>query len=272
MPEALERILSALQERLPKKILGVVLQKREGLLNLIRALAGTPVPSVRARLEDIASKFANQDVGIEASKALAAFAETARKTELAAPGLAGDIELFGLPGLFQNLSDSKVTGALTLRNERGKLCGSVWLQDGKIRKSEYLHLKGEDAIFQLFQRSEARTFAFRAEPIPAGEPDGVELIEVLPTLLEAMRRHDEYEQTRVLVPDGVHLKRAKSKPTPLEDEEDLALTKAVWGRVATGSTPEQCEAAVPTDAYRVRRLLAHWLEGEALQFAATATA
>jgi len=271
-PEALERILSTLQERLPKKILGLVLQKRENLLHLIRAIAGTPLPAVRTLLQEIAAKFANQDVGTEAAKALEGLAAAARKGEQAAPGLAGDIELFGLPGLFQNLSDSKVTGALTLRNERGKLCGSVWLQEGKIRKSEYLHLKGEDAIFQLFQRSEARTFAFRAEPIPPGEADAVELIEVLPTLLEAMRRHDEYEQTRALVPDGVRLQRAKSKPTPLEEEEDLALTKAVWGRAATGSTPEQCEAAVPADAYRVRRLLAHWLEGEALQFAAAATA
>jgi hypothetical protein len=271
-PEALERILSTLQERLPKKILGLVLQKREDLLHLIRALGGTPLPAVRTRLQEIAVKFANQDVGTEAGKTLAGFAEAARKSEQAAPGLAGDIELFGLPGLFQNLSDSKVTGGLTLRNERGKSCGAVWFQGGKIRASEYLHLKGEDAIYQLFQRSEARTFAFRAEPIPPGEEEGVELIEVLPTLLEAMRRHDEYEQTRALVPDGVRLQRAKSKPTPLEDEEDLALTKAVWGRAATGSTPEQCEAAAPTDAYRVRRLLAHWLEGEALQFAATAAA
>jgi hypothetical protein len=272
VPEALERILSTLQERLPKKILGVVVQKSEGLVHLIRAIAGTPIPAVRMRLQELAAKFANQDVGTEATKALEGFAEAVRKAEQAAPGLAGDIELFGLPGLFQNFSDSKVTGMLTLRNERGKACGNVRFQEGKIRTSEYLHLTGENAIFQLFQRSEARTFAFRAEAIPPGEGEAGELIEVLPTLLEAMRRHDEYEQTRVLVPDGARLQRAKSKPTPLQDEEDLALTKAVWGRVATGSTPEQCEAAVPADAYRVRRLLAHWLEGEALQLVATAAA
>jgi hypothetical protein len=79
-----------------------------------------------------------------------------------------------------------------------------------------------------------------------------------------MRRHDELQQARALVPDGVRISTTGTKPKKLEEEEDLKITQAVWAKIVMGSTPEQCEAEIPADAYRIRRLLAHWVEGGAL--------
>ncbi len=271
-PKIVEGLLQTLRDRLPKKILGLVIQKRERLPHLIRALAGTPLPAVRAMLEEIASKYASQDLGTEAAKALETAKAAARRVDQAPPGLSGDIGLFGLPNLFQSLSDSRVTGILTLRKEHGMTCGAIHFRDGKIEASEYTHLKGEDALYQLFEKPEARSFDFRTEPAAAAGTPAAELTEVVPILLEAMRRHDELQQARALVPDGASLRTTTTKPKRHEEEEDLNLTQAVWGKAATGSTPAQCETVIQADAYRIRRLLAHWVEGGALQIGTPAPA
>lgn len=262
--EVVERLVRTLRERLPKKIFGLVVQKRESLCHLIRALAGTPLPAVRKVLEEIVAAYPNQDLAEEAAKALEALPSGTQNAGPSAPGLTGDIDLFGLPNLFQTFSDSRVTGALMLFNESSRPIGTVRFREGKVRTCQYSHLKGEDGLYQLFEKPEARRFAFHAEPAPAADAAAEDLIEVVPMLLEAMRRHDELQQARALVPDGVRISTTGTKPKKLEEEEDLKITQAVWAKIVMGSTPEQCEAEIPADAYRIRRLLAHWVEGGAL--------
>jgi hypothetical protein len=48
------------------------------------------------------------------------------------------------------------------------------------------------------------------------------------------------------------------------EDEDPDFAHLVWTHVAKGATAQACEAAIQTDAYRIRRLLAHWLEEGAL--------
>jgi hypothetical protein len=43
------------------------------------------------------------------------------------------------------------------------------------------------------------------------------------------------------------------------------LQKNLWSRVSRGATPLECETEIRCDAYRIRRLLAHWVEQGALQ-------
>jgi hypothetical protein len=269
-PEIVARLLQTLRDRLPRKILGLVIQKRESLLHLIRAVVGTPLPAVRTALEEIASKYPTQDFGAEAAKTLDGLRAVAQRGEQGAPGLSGDIELFGLPNLFQSFSDSRVTGALTLRDEQGQIRGTVRFKEGKILACEYTHLKGEDAVCQLFEKPVARKFTFHAQAAAAEEGAAEDLIEVVPVLMEAMRRHDELQQARALVPDGALLQTTGSKPTRLKDEEDIKLTQLVWSKAVTGCTPEECESQVPVDAYRIRRLVAHWVESGALKLGAAA--
>lgn len=272
-PDTVGNLVQTLRDRLPRKILGLVMNKKESLLpHLIRALAGTPLPTVQATLEEIRSKYSTHEIGAEASKVLDGLKGAAQRTEQVSPGMTGDIDLFGLPNLFQTFSDSRVTGKLTLCDERGVACGVVRFREGKIRSCECLHLKGEDAVCQLFEKVEARKFNFQTETLPkaGGTPDN--LMEVVPLLMEALRRHDELQQARALVPDGSKFRVTTTKPGPLEDETDLELTGALWRKIAGGATPEQCETAVQADTFRVRRLLAHWVEQGALQMAVTPAA
>ena len=79
-----------------------------------------------------------------------------------------------------------------------------------------------------------------------------------------MRRYDELKQATVLVPDETRLRATEVRPSPHPSEKDGMLQKTLWSRVSRGATARECEAEVHTDAYRIRRLLAHWVEQGAL--------
>ena len=89
--------------------------------------------------------------------------------------------------------------------------------------------------------------------------------DIMPLVMEAARRYDELRRASALVPDGVSLKPTGAKPSALPGAKDVRFLRAVWTQACSGSTPEQCEAAVTADSYRIRALLAHWVEEGSLQ-------
>ncbi len=269
--ESVERLVEALRRELPKKLLGFVVQRRaETVQSLVRALAGTRTPEVNSLFEEIVRRFPGQPFAAVAAEALStpdapSAAPRESRSTLAAPGkvMSGDLALFGLPNLMQSLSDSRVTGLLTLNGAAGQVVGRVRMVDGRILECEAGHLSGESAVYELFERPAPGTFVFHGgEP---GETDGAEPLEVLPVMLEALRRHDEFEAAAALVPDESVLQRTDRKPTRPADEQDMDLLNAVWSQMVSGSSARECEAMVAVDAYRVRRLLAHWVEQGSLR-------
>ena len=66
-----------------------------------------------------------------------------------------------------------------------------------------------------------------------------------------------------LIADDVPLKASGQPSTPLPDEDE-DFTRYVWTKAVAGATAAQCESSIATDSYRVRRLLAHWVEEGAL--------
>jgi hypothetical protein len=85
--------------------------------------------------------------------------------------------------------------------------------------------------------------------------------------MEGVRRHDELKVAAAVVPDQARLKATGKAHTCLSDEDpDFAVV--VWKQAAGGRSALECESAISTDSYRVRRLLAHWVDEGALQPAA----
>jgi hypothetical protein len=272
--ETVDQLLAMLKANLPFKLLGVTLRQNEqSLVRIIEALSGTPSAAVRRALEEVVSRFAGQEAGKAASKALAGFdkpkAEAAAAPETGgatapAASLQGDLEVFGLPGLLQSLAESSASGSLTLRGPRGgEAFASLTMREGKLTEIQRGHLRGDDAFYQLLERPLPGQFAFVKGVIP--EKPGSTPREVLPLTLEAMRRYDEFQETAVLVPDTVLLERTSVAPTPLPGEKDGSFLQALWERASQGATPLDCEATVASDSYRIRRVLAHWVEQGALK-------
>lgn len=263
--EAVSRLLSTMKANTPFKLFGLVLhQNDQNLYYCIEALSTTPLPEVRDAFSEIVRRFPGQQVAKSAQKALAAFgAPPAPPADAAAASLTGDLELFGLPALLQSLSDSRTSGVLNLKATTGESFGSIVLRAGRLKTCQTGLLIGEEAFYQLLERPVPGTFQFaKQEAVPSEDVSG--LREILPLSLEGMRRYDEFQQAAALVPDDMPLKATDVKPTPHPDERDGILVKDLWTIAGRGGTARECEAQLKADSYRIRRLLAHWVETGAL--------
>jgi hypothetical protein len=125
-------------------------------------------------------------------------------------------------------------------------------------------LRGKEAFYQLCERPLPGTFALAshrdAKPEKSAEPP----IDLVPLILEGLRRHDELRQASALVADDARLQATGAARTSVQGEANPDLVETVWKMASAGTPPRQCESEVPVDAYRVRRLLAHWVEEGAL--------
>ena len=162
------------------------------------------------------------------------------------------------------LAQISPTGVLSLLTAEDTVQATLAFEEGRLRAARLGKLDGTDAVYQLFVKPFPGTFAFTArEDIesshgPLGPPQ-----EVVNLILEGVRRHDEWKRAAALVPDEAKLKPTDKPSTPVADESK-EIHDALWEKVTAGSTPAECEDSCAVDSFRVRRLLAHWVEEEAL--------
>lgn len=281
--ESLSRLLEAARFLRPKKVLGIVVSRNEEMLaDVARALAGTTEPAARRMLSELAEQFPDREIGRVAAVAAAATVSevqaeaSARETEdvpeeefvvTPAPvveirpraSLAGDLEVFGLPGLLQNLQQSEASGRLVLRLATGTERASLELGQGRLVECSCEGLEGEAAFYQIFERPASGTFEFSREP-GASASTKARGTELMALLMEAMRRFDEYQRLRAMVPDEATLRPGSERPSTPERESDGELVRRLWTRLRDGASVAELEAVAEVDGYRTRLLLAHWLE------------
>jgi len=257
-------LLKALREEIPGKLLGRLLpKKQESAVRLIESLSGTRTDETEALFRDIAHRFPDHDVGRAAAQVLAKWtpAEPAARTETTT--LTGELEFFGLPNVVQNLGEMRATGMLTLTSKQKQAVAKLVFIEGKFLNAQMGQIRGDEALFQALERPVTGTFAFVSYP---PEKLGSDIVprDVMGLLLEGMRRNDELQRYMALVPDDVTLMKTSVKPTPHADEDDPALVREVWIKASSGASIADCERQLATDSFRVRRLVAHWLEQGAL--------
>ena len=303
-PDLVERILYVLARALPNKLVSMFVKKDDkDAVNLVKSLSGTASPTVRRLFSAVAKKYPNRDFGQAAAEALTGFgdveaqptAKAATPKEVEAPSavattaaplssihnssetesliapaaLSGDLAIFGLPALLQNLADSRLSGVLTLKSQTGEVIGTITLDEGRIRSSSAKRLRNVDAVYQLLQKPLAGTFHFvQQENLSPGEDsskaESGEPLELIPVLLEGMRRYDELQASCAVVPDNATFTPIAAYPPQHEEERDENLIKAVWDSAISGASAAECENQLIIDSYRVRRLLSHWVEQSAL--------
>ncbi len=264
--EVVERLLAALKASSPHRVLGIVVHPNDlHAKHIIEALSTTPSAPVRQAFEGLARRFPNLDVGIAAASALSSLDGAARIREAPYDARSGEVELFGLPALLQNLAESGLSGSLTLKDAGGEIAGEVVLSGGKMKSCEARGLKGEEAFYQLLEKPTAGSFLFERRPgAESGKADSDSLLEVQPLCLEGMRRYDELQQAAALVPDDLNLKPTEVRPDHHPDELDGMFVNRLWKLASGGATPGDCDGAMTADSYRIRRQLAFWVESGAL--------
>jgi len=268
-PDLVGVLLRGLKAELPFKVFGLTLKKRDDKISpIIDALSSTPLPQVRNAFEEIVERHPGTEFAKAAALSLAAFDAPKADESAAVASLSGDLAIFELPSLLQSLAASKVTGTLTLLNTSGAVMGRLLLESGRIRAAESGALRGDEACYQLFERPGGATFAFVRQTGlgPRGE-DEPPLREVVSVLLEGMRRYDELQRCSALAPDDAVFKQASSKPSAEPEEPDTGFQHAVFSKAVSGLNARAIEATVLADSFRVRRLLARWVEDGSLKVA-----
>lgn len=266
-PEVEERLQEALEADLPKNVLARMMVTPGGrLAHLVTALSGTRSPAIRILFEDLAESFPEQTFGQKAAQALRAMEASARTTPSGPASLSGDLDLFGLPTLLQNLADTRVKGNLNLMDAAQNRAASLVIDQGRVARASYGRLEGREAVYQLCERPFSGTFAFVPRP-NIEEAPAVAGFEVTGVILEGIRRYDELRRATALVPDHVRLESTRESASTVPGETDLDLITSLWQRIEQGPTVLECEQALPFDSYRVRRVLAHWVEEGALRAA-----
>ncbi len=266
---AVDRIVRALREDLPTKVLGltVVTGKRaKAVERIIKALSGTDTPEVRGVLSEISQNFSGQKFADAAARTMAQLGAEVHEDEAPSAALTGDLELFGLPSLLQNLSDSQLSGTLSVVDPSGQNAATLVLTAGYLLSAEMGQLKGETAVYQLLERPARGRFIFVREDseaqadgsVPGAKP-------VAPMLFEGIRRYDEFMRAASLAPDDATFTTTGQKPTNLEDEPNTDLVRDVWQRILKGDTPVAIESEMPVDCFRVRRLVEHWVTEGSLE-------
>ena len=276
-PAQVVRLTDMINEELPRKFLGMsVGAQRKALIlePLIAAIAGTRSAEVQKLLAEIAKKHGDQPYGKKAAEALKGMG---RPVAAAAPAddsitLSGDLGLFGLPNLLQNLADNRVTGTLKIVDGDGAKAASVGFAGGEMVSAAFGLLADDVAIYQMLERPVEGRFRFAAASGAAQEPgSAANARNVMGLLMEGMRRFDEFNRACALIPDDAVYKPTGKKATDVKEDGDPKLAKEVWGRATRGAATAEVERELPIDAFRVRRLYEHWVtEGSLAPADATA--
>jgi hypothetical protein len=269
-PESVNRLVQAIEAELPHKIFGFLLKKDwTFLLHLIEAVSSSArAAAVRNVLTEMVQRFPGEEFTQAASQVLASADLPPAPPPPEAPhaaSLAGDLELFGLPTLLQNLSQSAASGVLTITDPLGEEVATVTLEDGKFRDCRAAEIRGELALYELIERPTQGSFNFVRH---GGSPEGAggePLRDLLPLFFEGTRRYDEFQQASMLVTDYACLRPTGTKPTRPSDEHDPGLMRTVWHLASSGVPALDCEKGLSMDSYRVRRMLAHWVEEGSLE-------
>jgi hypothetical protein len=260
--ESLAILIQFLKSKTPRKLLGLRIQKNEQpLTHAIRALSSTPALIVRETFEHISGRFPETKFGQAAAAALKEFDVSDRSEAPADRTLTGDLDFFGLPDLLQQLNLMRATGTLTLRDSKGNPAGTFSLLTGRMLGCCTGHLEGNEAAYQLLEKPITGTFVFQGKRNSGSQEQLEDKTSDLNSILEeGMHRYNELQRTRALVPDYCMLKRRGFQPLPRCAQEDVELYNRVWQKTAGGTSPEECEAVCSADSYRIRAVLARWVE------------
>jgi len=265
--ELVQFLLDALQNELPMKVFGraVLTPRRSAAITaIIHALAGTDLAEVRKLLSEVARRFPKEAFSSEAERILAGLGTRGRTETERSATMSGDLALLSFPNLLQNIADANLTGTLTLFDEEGRSTSALTFVEGNVATARAGHLEGKTAFFQTLQAPSAARFVFTRTAPPGKEQASHDAQPVLPLLLEGMRRLDELRRSEAIVPADASFRATSKAHSPVPDEQDEALMEKVWEAAAAGRPPAACEAELPADSYRIRRMYEHWLQEGAL--------
>jgi hypothetical protein len=142
--------------------------------------------------------------------------------------------------------------------------GRLWFHSGALLHVDCSALTGADALYQLLERPIPASFTFTERPLPESVA-ALTPLDMRGLLEEGMKRHEELQHALAIAPDDAVLKPTIVKPRPDPAETDPQVLRQTWLHACSGVSLGEWDISLGTDSWRVRRIVARWIEEGALE-------
>jgi hypothetical protein len=174
--------------------------------------------------------------------------------------LAGSLDFFDLPTIFQTITLSQQHGIMEIREATGEVLGEFAFESGRPVQARYRHLYGKEALLDLFQSTPKATFSFSSLSEPPGVENPVVIRDVNEFLMEALHQRDELKAAQ----EGLDLDRPLGRlHSRLHWTGEAALRDCVamvWEYLVDRRlSARELYDILPYCRYKITRVLVHML-------------
>jgi len=182
--------------------------------------------------------------------------------------LAGSLDFFDLPTIFQTISMSQQHGLMEVRQITGDVLGEFAFAAGKPIQARYRHLYGREALYEFFQSTPKATFSFSslADPPAVEEPIGIR--DVNEFLMDAVHQRDELKALQDKLDFSLPLGRHHAVFEWDGDRKLGDCAMSVWEFLTDRRlSPQELCDLLPFSQYSIARVVTHMLAKEQLSHA-----
>ncbi len=154
--------------------------------------------------------------------------------------LSGNLQFFDLATVIQTLIGSHQTGSLIVSSPKHERVSEIVFYKGNIVRATFQQLKGDDAVFQLFQSNPEGDFAFASKEVEEQQRTDITLPGIS-LLMEAIRMSDELLMLQGRLSDRKKVYKAKTEALQWTDIDSRGPAEDVFMRLQKGASIEDLE-------------------------------
>jgi CRP/FNR family cyclic AMP-dependent transcriptional regulator len=181
-----------------------------------------------------------------------------RKQRMAAryQQLSGDLQYFDLATVIQALAGAGRSGTLTVKNSAGSIFAEIYFDLGRIRYAKLGHLKGKQAVYQLFLAPLQESFIFRSGPQPADFSDEEEIMaSTTGLLMECVHLMDELRELKSEIRDDQHQFKLNMQTLTWDDPDTLTLARQIHRGLQKNDTIARMVQRIPFNEAAIYMIL-----------------
>lgn len=168
--------------------------------------------------------------------------------------LSGNLQFFDLATVIQTLIGSHQTGSLVVSSPAQERVSEIVFFKGNIVRAIFQHLKGDDAMFQLFQSKPEGDFAFTSREVEEPQRPDITLPGIS-LLMESVRLSDELLVLQERLTDRKKVYKPKITELVWTDAESLAAAQDVFARLLKGASIDDLEKESGRCSYWIYKVI-----------------
>jgi len=181
-------------------------------------------------------------------------ATTLKSRRVETKQLSGNLQFFDLATVIQTLIGSHQTGSLIVSSPKHERVSEIVFFKGNIVRAIFQHLKGDDAMFQLFQSRPEGEFAFTSREVE--EPQRPDItMPGISLLMESVRMSDELPMLQERLTDKKKVYKPKISELTWTDAESRTPALDVFAHLKDGASIEDLEKGSGRCSYWVYKVI-----------------